>query len=245
MSMKFHLLSYISMALLVVCGCTSSDSRYSKPEVFFKENVIRQPTAIITIGMSGSGKSTWSLVGEKYGWKVIDSDQLNTEIIKQMRITGQIAPELGVIPDETSSYHLYALREKGIIKARTKLEEYFSMKQSFIFDSLGLNSERSKLTEKLKDRGYKIWYLVFESEDISVNRYNLFLRESIGGFASFKGLPINQRCLALNRMLNQQNLELNKVINAFKQNQFRSVDRVFFATVKDLRGSGATLDPCL
>lgn len=245
MSIKFHILVYILMVVSVVSACASNDSIYSKPEVFFKENIILQPTAIITIGMSGSGKSTWSQVGEVNGWKVIDSDQLNSEIIKQMRITGQIAPELGMVPDETSSYHLYALREKGIVKARTKLEEYISMKQSFIFDSLGLNSERSKLTEKLKDRGYKIWYLVFESEDISINRYNLFLRESSGGFASFKGLPIDQRCLALNRMLNQQNLELNTVINASKQNQFRSVDKVIFATVKDLRGSGVTLDPCL
>lgn len=243
--MKTNISLFILFLPLIICGCINREFKYSNPEAFFEENKIIEPTAIISIGMSGSGKSTWSEVGEQYGWKIVDSDRLNYEILKQMRMNQQIAPELSAVPDETNSYHLYALRNKGISQSKIELDGYILGKQSFIFDSLGLNNDRNKLTAKLRENGYKIWYLVFKSDDISYNRNNLFIRESKGGFASFKELPVKERCTALNRMLNQQMHELTKVVENFKPDKLMPDEKWFFVQVKDLRDSGIILDPCL
>ncbi len=217
----------------------------TSPERFFAEHQVSEPTALFMIGLSGSGKSYWSEAGVSRGWQRIDSDQLLVDELRRMSVSGEVAVEIGAVPNPQSSEHIYKLRGRGFALAQGRLERAVRERQPVIWDSIGLNDFKSETAKRLRGAGYKIWWLVFHTDDIARNRFNLFLRDSRGGFGSFKGFPLQKRCAALDRMLTSQLALLTPLEASLQQSTPPEVDRIFRAQVADLRSTSTVKDPCL
>ena len=196
------------------------------------------------IGLSGSGKSTWSRAAVGLDWVHIDSDQLLKNALNGMRASGEVASEIGAVPDPGHSGHMFDLRLRGQTLAQELLARTTESRRSFVWDSLGLNDFKIKASSDLRQKGYQIWWMLFHTEGIERNRFNLFLRESIGGHGSFREQPLEIRCGSLNRMLSLQLEELRKIEKELESERPKEVDVVFRVEVPDLSGSSPVKDPC-
>lgn len=117
-------------------------------------NMKNQSQVIITLGIPGSGKTTWrkNFISKNPDWKVICPDDLRKEV------TGNISD----ISQDTKVWRI----------AVSLLEEYLSNKKDVIFDSTACNIVTQKRLENIaKKYNTIILYKIFEvSSDIAKER---------------------------------------------------------------------------
>lgn len=214
------------------------------PKELYQTSPPTTPTVVFTVGLSGSGKSTWADDATKYGWAKVDSDELTFNAVKAMRLNNEISPLLGHVPNEMNSENLFALRDMGYRKTEALVNTYLKKKKSFIFDSLGFNWIRLPIERKAKEMGFDVWYLVFQSSDLRINRYYLLLRESKGGFASGTTRPLQEKCEFLLRMLEGQKKHLQDFLDKIEDKELVKADKIFFTLIEDLREKNLIVDSC-
>jgi hypothetical protein len=214
------------------------------PEAFFRAHPITRPTVLLTIGLSGSGKTFWSRVGVKAGWEHIEIDGVIEEEVNAVIARGEVVPEIGAVPEKGNSEHFFLLRKRGHDAAYRRADEFLVAGKSFIWDTIGLNHLRDGMMERARQAGWRVWWLVFEPGDWKLNRFNLFLREHRGGMASFKEQSLPERCRRLDRMLADQREKLAALLKEARGDKRRGPDEMFFTRVPDLRGELPGGDPC-
>jgi len=201
------------------------------PESFFGHRPLR-PTLLVTIGLSGTGKTFWSEIGQAAGWEHIEVDAVIAKEVS--RGTSQ---EVAALESKSLQLRLFG-QSTALGQANALLNE----KRSFIWDSLGLDQTREEVTKKAKSKGFEVWWLVFQPEDWRVARGNILYREYKNG--SRKSAS-SGRCSHLARLLKDQSDQLEKLLAEIRKTPSRGPDRIFFARVPDLRAQLPGGDPCV
>lgn len=235
------------MLFLVPTSAFTDDAKvYTSANEFFQENRVtsEKPVILFIMGLSGSGKSHWGRLSTNFGWQAIDVDKNTEHEIIGLSKKGEVAPEIGTVPDVTNSSHFYALRQRGHDLSFAQANQYINDRKSFVWDAVGFGKLHKLIADKMTGSGYQTWWLIFKPETWERNRLNLFLRESQGGLASFKSNPLEKRCRRLSKMLQEQKKAIEDGVNNPMKYGLAAPDQMFWAVVPDLRDRLPSGDPC-
>jgi len=105
---------------------------------------LKTPCVIVTVGISGSGKSTWvkQFLETHQDWKVICPDQIRKELT-------------GSISDQSKNHEVWNL-------AFERLDKYTCEQKNILFDSTCTNLDTVKrLIRNTEQQGTKIYFKIF------------------------------------------------------------------------------------
>lgn len=143
----------------------------------------RRPRVVFTVGIPGSGKSSWVNAAKKKGWIVISNDEIRKEIILEMKAKGEkINLPNGSIeePDVLNPAHLFSL--PGIIDLSVdRFRDAAKLKRPVVMDANNLDFARAERFMVARQAGYSVEAIEFVTPDVAFNLNNVERRLAEGG----------------------------------------------------------------
>ncbi len=184
----------LSQAAQPECLVLTSTHTGITPSAYF-ENAKTAPSAqtaalprfVLTIGIPGGGKSSWTKEAQKRGWLVVSPDDIRTEILTDMRekqknVTLKSGEQELADPENPNHYfNAPSIRTEAYDLARKRIETGLSEGRSIVWDTMNIDPKRIPFIHSAREKGYFVESLVFESVDPSVNSENVRLRAARGG----------------------------------------------------------------
>lgn len=142
------------------------------PDALFASTVTPkgQPRLILTVGVPGSGKSTWVRHADPNEWEVLSIDAIRTRLLEQKGIDPSI-PQNHFRPD--------ILRTAQTILTE-KVDTAIAAGKSIVIDQNNLTPIRANWTHRARAWGYNVEALVFSSKDLRSNLANVRHRGNSG-----------------------------------------------------------------
>ena len=207
---------------------TTNDSvKDAVPKQVFKSKRHKGRSRVIfTVGIPGSGKSSWVDYAESRGWKVIVNDKIRAELLIQMREKEELVKLPNgkeEVPDINNPAHLFSLGREVIDLSVVRMLDAMKSGESIIMDANNLDFARSERLMIAREQGYSVEAIVFRPKDIEANLNNVELRLNNGGhdiMPNIGGRPItkDQRRKKLRDRKNQMDANPLRVEN----NQFQN-----------------------
>jgi predicted kinase len=163
-------------------------SGLSPAEYFSSPKVNGRPRFVMTIGMIGSGKSSWVRAAADQGWTIVSADQIRVNQLRKMRAENrklEIQPHYWVTPEPQNAAHVFAesLRVWAYDRAVVLLQEAMDKRLPIIWDATNLGFHRVPKMFQAREAKYFVEGLIFETSDLRINERNLALRAQSGGLA--------------------------------------------------------------
>ncbi len=131
--------------------------------------------AVFTIGISGSGKSHWADIAAAQNWKLLQSDTLRVEWLKEAQLKGEelvLAGNLSM-PNPRDTTHIFCSELRDKVMDLDFLVSQVNPDQAVVFDITNLTLQRVPFMQQMLARGYDVEALVFEPNSLDVHVKNV------------------------------------------------------------------------
>jgi len=144
-----------------------------------------QPTLLLPIGISGSGKSTGFFKAQQVGWKILNSDEIRRNHLREMRARGEKMLVAGQrqTPNPDLPEHVFAAELRSSLPAwiLSDFERALESGNHLILDITNLTLERVRYLIMARNAGYRCEAVLFPSLDLRINASRVRERGQSGG----------------------------------------------------------------
>jgi len=143
------------------------------------------PWLVVPVGISGSGKSTWTRAATRRGFAAIGADDLRVKHLEALRAAGRTivagGRERPADPGDPGQVFCPELRAQVPALIAAALEAELAARRSVVLDVTNLTLARVPFMHEARRAGYHVAALVFESHDLRLNLERIERRAALGG----------------------------------------------------------------